>query len=257
MKKAIFKFICSLLIVVLAGLFVQNSEAAFDDNAFLELCKTGTLKEVEDAIKAGANVNAKTQFGVTALMLAAQNHRDHDVVATLINNGADINAGDQSGFAALGRAVVSNNLKAITALIKAGVDVNARDKGGDTVLIDAAVFNKPEAADTLIKNRADINARDRNGKTALMIAAQYNINSNTITVLIKNGANVELEDNSGLRAIDYAKMNERLKNTNAFKESKDGSKWGIAIKPWMFFALIMFLAITVVIKTIMLGSSRS
>ena len=57
------------------------------EDAFLELCKTGTLWEVENAINAGANVNAKNQNGLTPLMAATANSNP-EVVTTLIRNGA-------------------------------------------------------------------------------------------------------------------------------------------------------------------------
>ena len=42
------------------------------DDKFLELCESGNARRVEEAIRNGANVNAKYNNGYTALMLAAE-----------------------------------------------------------------------------------------------------------------------------------------------------------------------------------------
>ncbi|MBQ7215759.1 MAG: hypothetical protein IJS39_07215 [Synergistaceae bacterium] len=39
------------------------------DDGFLQLCKSGDIKKVEEALRGGANVNAKDKYGMTALHL--------------------------------------------------------------------------------------------------------------------------------------------------------------------------------------------
>ncbi|MBQ3402167.1 MAG: ankyrin repeat domain-containing protein [Synergistaceae bacterium] len=52
---------------------------------------------VKALIKAGADVNLKTNGGVTALMLATQWNSNPEVVKALIKAGADIFAKDNEG----------------------------------------------------------------------------------------------------------------------------------------------------------------
>ena len=57
---------------------------------FFKLCVDGTLAEVQEAILAGENVNARTSKGATPLELAAHDNHDPRVVEALIRAGADI-----------------------------------------------------------------------------------------------------------------------------------------------------------------------
>ena len=60
----------------------------------------------------GANVNARNSKGMTALMLAAMNNSNPEVVKALINAGADIFAKDNEGKTALNYAK-DNEIKRI------------------------------------------------------------------------------------------------------------------------------------------------
>ena len=53
------------LICFTAG--ADSAFAAMSDSDFLVLCETGALKQIEDAIKAGANVNARNENEETPL----------------------------------------------------------------------------------------------------------------------------------------------------------------------------------------------
>lgn len=70
------------------------------DAEFIELCKSGDVRKVEEAIINGANVNAKYNDGWTALMWAAK--RGHTETAELLlKHGADVNAKENKGWTAL------------------------------------------------------------------------------------------------------------------------------------------------------------
>ena len=61
-------------------------------------------------------------------MQAADNTSKPEVIATLINAGADVNAKDNKGFTPLMTAAMMNpNPEVIAALVKAGADVNAKN----------------------------------------------------------------------------------------------------------------------------------
>jgi len=205
-----------------------------DDEAFIELCKTGTPQEVEVAIKAGADVNAKGKdkdgvTGVTALMNAAQYNSNPEVISSLIKAGADVNAKNQTGGTALIRAALGNKNPEVTAsLVKAGADVNAKNNYGWTAFINAAEENNTEVITVLINAGADVNAKNNDGFTSLMNAARYNSNPEVITVLLKAGADVKLKDKNEKMAINYARDNKALINTAAFKELETLSSSGAA-----------------------------
>lgn len=54
-------------------------------------------QRIQTLIKFGADVNAKTEQGITALMRAALNNSNHEVIKALIEAGADINAKSNDG----------------------------------------------------------------------------------------------------------------------------------------------------------------
>jgi len=151
---------------------------------FVRLCNFGSLQQINEAIKNGANVNA-ISCGITPLMMSASN----------------------------------GNIEVITILLKAGADVNAKGEAGLTPLMKAVWMDtNPEVITTLYKAGADINARSENGITPLMWAAKsYYSNPEVIRTLLEFGANPKAKDNSGIMAIDYAKGNDKLKNTEAFR----------------------------------------
>lgn len=135
------------------------------DDALRSAAKCGDRGVVEVLIKHGADVNAKSNYGFTALMEAAG--RGHtEIVDALIKSGADVNAKDNDGWTALMEAA---NAKVAELLIKHGADVNAKENDGETALMWA--YNA-EVAEVLIKHGADVNAKSNYGRTALMIATQ-------------------------------------------------------------------------------------
>ena len=155
MKSAMQKLFCLALVLTFLAVSYGSAAAAVSTEYFLGLCYSGTAQQVEEAIQAGADVNAKDQKGVTALMNAARWNSDLEVITVLAEAGADVNAKDQKGVTALMNAAGWNsNFEVITVLIKAGADVNAKDQNGETALIFAANKN-PEAIPVLVDNGAD------------------------------------------------------------------------------------------------------
>jgi ankyrin repeat protein len=86
--------------------------------------RDGDLESVTMLIAAGANINATTGIGETALMLAARN--DHTGIALyLLEKGADPNI-VEAGHSALHFAVARKNQDLVKALIANKADVNVR-----------------------------------------------------------------------------------------------------------------------------------
>ena len=103
------------------------------DEDFLKLCKSGNVGKVEEAIKDGANVNAKDNDGNTALMWAAYNgHTER--VKLLIEHGANINAKDNDGETALMQAAFYGYIEIVKLLLEYGASVNDKDNEGWTAL---------------------------------------------------------------------------------------------------------------------------
>jgi ankyrin repeat protein len=85
-----------VILLVLFVLFI-NSLAATPDDDILDAAKNGDLPKAEAALKAGADVNAKTDYGITALMWASD--KGHlETVKWLTANKADVNAKNIDGW---------------------------------------------------------------------------------------------------------------------------------------------------------------
>ncbi|MCL2673581.1 MAG: ankyrin repeat domain-containing protein [Alphaproteobacteria bacterium] len=236
-----------------------QSVIRFDDKPFFDLVRTGTPQEVENAIKNEENVNAMDKYGVTPLMMAARNNPNPEVIKVLVKAGADVNAKDNTGSTPLMRAAMFNhNPEVITVLVKAEADVNANNNDGLTPLIRAAMFNhNPEVITALIKAGADVNensndgrtplmsatsnsnlevmavlleagaevnVKDRFGTTPLMSAAVNSSNPEVITTLLRLGADSKVRDRHGKMAIEFARENPRLRNTDAFRALEEASR---------------------------------
>jgi ankyrin repeat protein len=152
-------------------------------NGLLSIYENTTLAEVQELIKAGADVNAKDKSGWTPLIFAARSNPNPEIITALITAGADVNAKCENlGWPPLIWAAIANpNPEIITALIKAGADVNAKSKIGWTPLMSAAGYKKnSEIITALTKAGADTGERCNEGKTALDYARE-NKNTKVLT----------------------------------------------------------------------------
>jgi ankyrin repeat protein len=150
----------------------MNPDVAEEDKTvLLEACRRG-FKEVGSAlIEAGADPDAKDEYGVTCLMYCAITGSS-ELMQKLIEMGADVNAKDRYGRTALIEALTTENdipLQLYKVLIDAGADVDARIAGGLTPLMLAA-DGSTEILHILIDAGADLNAADDSGTTALQRA---------------------------------------------------------------------------------------
>jgi ankyrin repeat protein len=96
-----------------------------------EFFKTAFVDEVAACLEAGADSNARDEFGQTPLHLAAKSNESPAIIEALIAAGADINARDKYGQTSLHWAAkYSENPAVIEAFIAAGADISAKDSYG-------------------------------------------------------------------------------------------------------------------------------
>jgi len=105
-----------------------------------------------------------------------------DVVKLLIDKGADVNAKTNDGDTALMWAAISGEVDIVKMLLEKGADVNAKNNHGDTALIFAAAQGNVDIVKILLDAGADISAKNEHGETALMLA-QRNKQVDTIKIL--------------------------------------------------------------------------
>ena len=79
----------------------------------------------------------------------------------------------------------------------------------------------PEVLKALLEAGADVNAKNKDGVTPLMPAAGSNPNPEVLKALLEAGADAKAKNNEGKTALDYARMNEKLKDTEALRLLED------------------------------------
>lgn len=148
-------------------------------------------KEIRELLNKGADINAVNEWGMTPLMLAAQNNPAVAVLNQLLSSGSDIHLTEpkyRSNPLHLA-ANKSTNPKIIESLIKAGSDLNSRNYLGETPLMMAVNSNEEtRVVSALIKAGADINARDYQGHSVVEYA-KVQKRTYIINTLKKLGAN--------------------------------------------------------------------
>lgn len=134
--------------------------------------KQGDRTMVDLLLVSGADVNAASNNGWTALMLAAvKNHAG--LAGQLLARGADVNAADAYGWTPLLRAVYEKRPAVVRVLLRdASIDVNARNEHGGTALHYAAALGDPEMVRSLLHKGADADARDASDRTPRTMAIE-------------------------------------------------------------------------------------
>lgn len=159
-------------------------------------------------ITRGVDLDARDQFGRTALMWAAYEGRP-EAVRVLLSAGANSHLKDNREQTALMLAMVGFAPRVIKTFIAeilaTGSALHERDEAGQTALMQAIASSNVAAARLLIDRGADVNAQDVIGMTALALLA-FKIPSEATTeclvLLIDCGADPTIVDEEGRTVLD-------------------------------------------------------
>lgn len=132
----------------------------------------GRLEVVCSLLEAGADKDATTQEGETALHSAARNGH-FKVVQALLEAGVDKDAAVDHGRRALHLAACNGHLEVVRLLLETGADKDATTLGGETALHSAALNNHVEVVRFRLEIGLDKDAAGQNGLTALHGAALF------------------------------------------------------------------------------------
>jgi ankyrin repeat protein len=91
------------------------------------------MSKVQDLIKRGADVNAKSNWGTTPLHVTSRDNHI-EIVKLLLDAGADVEAKDNFGRTPLHWASGNNHIEIAKLLIERGADVGAKANNGSTPL---------------------------------------------------------------------------------------------------------------------------
>ncbi|MBY0404204.1 MAG: ankyrin repeat domain-containing protein [Cyanobacteria bacterium] len=188
----------------------------------------------------------------TPLMLAIEDNDLETVKILLAESRIDINHQNSIGFAPIHTAVRYGNTELVDYLLKKGADINVRNNWGETPLHIASKGsdlvpkdkqNSLKMVQKLLSNpKIESNAKTNQLETALHIAANYNqkelveylltqdfsvndqdsrgftplhlASTESIPMLIKKGANLELQDKNGLTPLAYKALKNQIHTQN-------------------------------------------
>ena len=189
-----------LLTVLLLLVFCAAAAcAAMSDEDFVTLCgKEGAAPQLLAALNDGANPNARdgksTALGEACFY--ADREGMNDVVAALLDKGADVNATcDSDNETPLMRAAEECSFENVKRMVEMGANVNAVSEGGKTPLSAARTA---EIAQLLL----DRGAKMDDG--TLIRASQWPDRPDVVELLIKNGAKKDVASNRGWTAMTWA-----------------------------------------------------
>ena len=196
----------------------------FDKSGFQPIHLAARLADLDilsALIEKGADVNAKSADGETAILTALDTDPDGSVVKLLLQKGADINTVDKQGFSVLDRAAKGNyscivadllklgpdvgkcwyegllfytasqgNLDFVRGLLKKGFSPNSV-RAGKMPHHMASEQGHAEALHELLVNNCLINEMAFGGRTALELSVK-NRSFNTAKLLIQHGASLDV-----------------------------------------------------------------
>lgn len=142
--------------------------------------RDASLRVMEYLIAAGADVNAQTPAGETALMLATffyeRSSRHEQAVRMLVNAGASVE-NEPHHYTPLAYAAYQGNERIVRFLLERGARVDADASEGliyvNTPLMMAVIQGHREIALYLLRAGADPRVRIQWGHTAAELAAKY------------------------------------------------------------------------------------
>ena len=201
---------------------VNAPESAGGRSALHWAAKENRVEVIPVLLAAKADVNNRDRAGKTPLCVAAES-RDPKCVESmklLLAAKSDVNSKDRLGGSPLLWAAGLGTPEAVELLIDSGAEVSIQDKNGLTPLLWAAGTGDPRSVQILVDKKADLNIADNlTGDTAIMRAAR-NGKFESLTILIKAGAPLEVKNRQGMTTWLVAAGSGTVEKLKALKEAK-------------------------------------
>jgi hypothetical protein len=191
------------------------------DNLLLEALRNENFATANALLTMGASPNAEDtyQVGRTALGYAAAS-KDMAMVDRLLQAGAKADASKRNELgqflSPLTQALRADAANTAAQLISAGASVRTDDPGGWTPMHIAAYESSKLSLEVLVKAGADVNERTPayRQQNVLQTALQFG-DIETVSTLLKLGADSHFKDNKGENACGWAKFFKRNEKIQA------------------------------------------
>jgi len=150
-----------------------NKPLLSGETPLMEAARRGNLASVRALLSAGANPNAQDFGGGQSALMWATSERHTAVVEELVRGGADVQAGSKTGFTALMFAAQQGDVDTARILIRAGAKPNdPQPKTSLTPLLIASAMGHVKTIELLLDNGADPNHIDARGYAALHLVVR-------------------------------------------------------------------------------------
>ena len=157
------------------------------------------------------DINKIDDRGRTPLMTAIENEDIEAVQLLLENEKLIVNKNDRFKRIPLNYAADHNLLQIMEALIKhKDILINSKDADGKTSLMCASMNDNVKNISMLIENGADINIQDNNNYTALMYTIERNYYKSFNALINEKNINLNLINNNQQNALHLAVLTDNI-----------------------------------------------
>lgn len=170
-------------------------EKAADYNLMIASAK-GYPSEIIRLVKKGADIEAETPDGATALVFAVSNNKP-DAVTTLLAYKPVVDKLTRNFETPLLIAVKNGYFEVAEKLIRAGADINFQDENGAAPLHFASLYGFLDMVDLLIYYDVTKDIKSNDGTTPLLTSI-WSGSTEVSDLLIQRGAGIEERDNEGM-----------------------------------------------------------
>ena len=161
-------------------------------------CRTETIQEILDH---GALVSVQNIEGATPLLLACSSAQAESV-ELLLSLGADPNMADADGETSILNAIEGFcSVQIIQRLIDNGANVNASNNTGLTALLKACSYRRMDVVKVLLEAGADPTITSEVGYSSLHAAVDGRCCLNTLKELIDYGAHIDAKRQDGTNVL--------------------------------------------------------
>jgi ankyrin repeat protein len=151
---------------------------------FVKAAQNGDLNEVKRLFALNPSIiNEKDREKDTAIMKACRDCNAVNVVAFLLENGANINDRDTIDQTPLIIAAFNGCKDIVKMLLDAGADIGHRNDQGENALISAAQEGNIDVVKVLLEAGADVNQSNADGETPLDLAIRLKQKKELIELL--------------------------------------------------------------------------
>ena len=191
-------FKLGLYLIAAVGFSITHG-GSFDD--FFRAVRTDNASAVATLLQQGFDPDAHDETGQSALCLAVRERSDRVVDVLLKQPRFDVDARNSVGETPLMLAALQGRVDLAQRLIERGAAIS---QDGWNPLHYAASGPEAKVVALLLSRGAAIEARSPNGTTALMMAARYGTEP-SVTLLLEHNADATTRNERGMNAADFAR----------------------------------------------------